>query len=277
MELQVGEMSLAGKRHFTGFVHDITERQHAEGRLRMQDLQAELLRVSRSSAMGEMASGLAHELNQPLTAVMNYVQTCRRMLRREDGKVSDKIHEIMDKTLDQVMRAGKIIRGIRSFVEKGEVARAQSDVNKLVEEASALALTGVADKKIRVTMVLSPQLPTVFVNRTQIQQVVVNLIRNSIDAMESSPDRRLSIRTFLTEEGTVCVAVRDTGVGLSDEVKKRLFQPFVTTKSSGTGIGLTISRTIIDAHGGRLWASDNAQGGASFQFTLPVNGENDGD
>lgn len=277
MELQVGEMSLAGKRHFTGFVHDITERQHAEGRLRMQDLQAELLRVSRSSAMGEMASGLAHELNQPLTAVMNYVQTCRRMLQREDGKVSDKIHEIMDKTLDQVMRASEIIRGIRSFVEKGEVARAQSDVNKLVEEASALALAGVADKKIRVTMVLSPQLPTVFVNRTQIQQVVVNLIRNSIDAMENSPDRRLSIRTFLTEEGTVCVAIRDTGVGLSDEVKKRLFQPFVTTKSSGTGIGLTISRTIIDAHGGRLWASDNAQGGASFQFTLPVNGENDGD
>ena len=277
MELQVGEMSLAGGKHFTGFIHDITERQHAEGRMRMQDLQAELLHVSRSSTMGEMASGLAHELNQPLTAIMNYVQTCRRLMCRGNGKDSDKVHEIMDKALDQAMRASEIIRGIRSFLEKGEVARTHSDINKLVEEASALALAGVADKMIKVSMVLSPKLPEVYVNDTQIQQLVVNLIRNSIDAMEGCEVRKLAIRTFLTEDGSVCVAVRDTGIGLSDEIKARLFQPFVTTKASGTGIGLAISRTIIDAHGGRLWASDNADGGASFQFTLTVDGETEDD
>ena len=267
MELAVGEINSEGRRLFTGFIRDITERQTT--RERLQELQSELLRASRLSAMGQMASALAHELNQPLTAIINYVQACRRLLDAADGIALEKLQETMDKAVSQASRAGQIIHRMRQFIQKGDTDRQIESINKLIEEASALALVGAKENGILVRLELSSDLPPVLVDRIQIQQVVLNLIRNSVEALAGSERRELTIRTS-GSDGAVEVAVIDTGPGLAEAVAKQLFQPFVTTKPKGMGLGLSISRSIIDAHGGRLRASAAAGGGVSFQFTLPA-------
>jgi two-component system, LuxR family, sensor kinase FixL len=267
MELAVGEARQKDRRLFTGFVRDITERQTA--RERLQELQSELLRTSRLSAMGQMASALAHELNQPLTAVINYVQACRRLLG-EGHSPPERVLEIMDRAVIQASRAGQIIQRMRQFIQKGETERQIESINKVVEEASALALVGAQESGILVRMELSPDLPPLLLDRIQIQQVLVNLVRNAIEAMTGSERRELTIRTGQTGAAAVEVAVADTGPGLSAEVKSQLFQPFVTTKPKGMGLGLSISRSIIEAHGGRLQGEANAEGGVTFRFSLPV-------
>jgi two-component system sensor kinase FixL len=269
MELAVGEARLGEHRLFTGFVRDLTERQEAERRL--HELQAELLQVSRLSIMGEMASGLAHELNQPLTAIMNYVQACRRLLERDEGIRPERVRELMDKAVAQASRGGQIINRLRRFMAAGETERACEDVNRVVEEASALALVGARDKGIVVQARLARGLPDVLIVKVQIHQVVINLIRNAIDALAGTAgERTIVLQTQRGGPGEVEVTVADTGPGLAAQVKSRLFQPFVTTKAEGMGIGLSICRTIVDGHGGRIWASDHPGGGAAFHFTLPV-------
>ncbi|MCH9050334.1 MAG: PAS-domain containing protein [Proteobacteria bacterium] len=254
---------------------DITERKKTETALRARDtrlheLQTELLNVSRQSAMGELSSALAHELNQPLAAIMNYVQAGRRMMKKGGGVVSEKAYRMMDKALDQADRAGAIMRGLREIVEKGEAARAAGDINKVVEEASALGLIGAARAGIRLDLELGCELPPVNINEIQIQQVVMNLVRNGVEAMAASEKRDLTIKTALDHEDAVEIAISDTGPGLAEEVEERLFQPFVTTKAGGMGIGLSISHSIVEAHGGRLWATPNPDGGTVFHFTLPL-------
>ena len=269
MELSVGEVRLAGRRCFTGFVRDLTERQATEKRL--QELQAELLHVSRVSAMGQMASTLAHELNQPLTAVINYAKAVKRLLDRPDG--ADKAKETMDKATAQAARAGQIIRRLRNFIEKGQTERSVETINKVVEEASALALVGAKESGVHVRLDLHTDEQPVLIDKIQIQQVILNLIRNAIEAMADQPRRELTVAT-LPEPGQAAlmrVSVRDTGPGLSDTVLAQLFQPFVTTKEKGMGLGLSICRSIIEAHGGRLWL-DQGEGGATFAFTVPVAG-----
>lgn len=269
MELAVGEARLGAQRLFTGFVRDLTERQEAERRV--HELQAELLQVSRLSVMGEMASGLAHELNQPLTAIMNYVQACRRLLERDDGISPERVRELMDKAVSQASRGGQIINRLRRFMAAGETERAREDVNRVVEEASALALVGAHDKGIAVHAQLASGLPAVLIDKVQIHQVIINLIRNAIDALaKTSGQRKIVLQTQSADPGEVEIIVADTGPGLAHEVKSRLFQPFVTTKADGMGIGLSICRTIVDGHGGRIWASDPPNGGTAFHFTLPV-------
>ncbi len=258
-----------------GFMIDITERKRVEEALRarearLSELQTELLNVSRQSAMGELSSALAHELNQPLAAIMNYVQASRRMMKKDGGTVPEKAFEMMDKALDQADRAGAIMRGLRDLVETGHAARAESDINKVVEEASALGLIGAAREGILVDMDLGADLPPVIINEIQIQQVVMNLVRNGVEAMTASKKRDLTIKTALDREDTVEIAIGDTGPGLPEEVKERLFHPFVSTKLGGMGIGLSISHSIVEAHGGRLWATPNPDGGAVFHFTLPL-------
>jgi two-component system sensor kinase FixL len=274
MELAVGEARLGDQRLFTGFVRDLTERQRAERRL--HELQAELLQVSRLSIMGEMASGLAHELNQPLTAIMNYVQACRRLLERGDGAGLERARELMDKVVSQAGRGGQIINRLRRFMAAGETEAAPEQINRVIEEASALALVGAAHGAIAVHAELAPALPEVLIDKVQIHQVIINLIRNAVDALaQFGGPRAIILRTARGDPGEVEVVVADTGPGLPDEVRSRLFQPFVTTKPEGMGIGLSLCRTIIDAHGGRIWASDHPGGGTEFHFTLPVAESND--
>ena len=265
MELSVGEMRTEGARFFVGFVRDLTERQDAARRL--QDLQSELLHISRLSAMGEMASTLAHELNQPLSAIANYLKGCRRLL---DAAALDRerFGQALDKAGDQALRAGQVIRRLRDFVQRGETDRDMEKLSTLIEEASALALVGAKQQGVEVRYRFSPEIDEVLVDKVQIQQVVLNLIRNALDAMEVTEHRELVISTERTPDDHVLVAVADTGPGISPEIMKQLFQPFVTTKRSGMGVGLSISRTIIEAHGGRIWAEPNGGRGTVFRFTL---------
>jgi two-component system sensor kinase FixL len=265
MELAVGEMRGKGGRYFTGFVRDLTERQEAERRL--QEMQSELVHVSRLTALGEMASALAHELNQPLAAIANYVTGSRQLLAR-DGADLVKVQGPLERASEQALRAGQIIRRLREFVARGETERQIERLPKLLEEASALALVGAREHGVDVRFDLDPAADLVLADKVQIQQVVLNLIRNAIDAMEESPRRELRICTRAVEGGMVEVSVADSGPGISEEVADQLFNPFVTTKATGMGIGLSISRTIVESHGGRIRAERNRDGGATFHFTL---------
>ena len=266
MELSVGEMQSGDKRFFTGFVRDLTERQYAEQRL--QELQSELVHVSRLTALGEMSSALAHELNQPLSAIANYLNGVQRLLAK-DETVSPKVREALAKAVEQAMRSGDIIRRLREFVSRGETAQRAESVAKLVEEASALALVGARQLGVRVGFELEPRADYVLVDKVQIQQVLLNLIRNAVEAMSDSPQRSLTVSSRLAPGKMVDIAIADTGPGLAPQVAERLFQPFVTTKAQGMGVGLSICRTIVEAHGGKIWVEDNPGGGAVFHLTVP--------
>jgi len=272
MELSVGEMRSGDRRFFTGFVRDLTERQQTQQRL--QDLQSELIFMSRFTALGEMASTLAHELNQPLTAIASYLNGARRLLdggEREDIPVA---RGAVDSAAEQALRAGQIIKRLREFVARGESDRQAENLAKLVEEACALALVGTRETGAQVSFALDPAVGFVLVDRIQIQQVILNLVRNAMEAMQEVATRQLEISTRRVDPETVEIAVRDTGPGIAPEIAAKLFQPFVTTKPQGMGVGLSISRTIVEAHGGRLWAESNLRGGTIFRLTLKsVEGE----
>jgi two-component system sensor kinase FixL len=267
IELSVGEVHAGGKTIYTGFVRDITERQGAERRV--EALQAELLHVSRLNAMGQMSAAIAHELNQPLTAILNYMRAARRTLESAQENAIARSLEMVDKAANQVLRAGAIIRNLREFVEKRDSKRTPEDLNKVLEEAVALGFVGAAHLNMAITFDLDPDLPQVHIDRIQIQQVLINLIRNAIDAMHDSPTRALTIETRRGADDTVELTVSDTGPGLSPEVRARLFQPFVTTKDRGMGIGLTICKSIVDSHGGSIAALEGQAQGAAFRIRLP--------
>jgi two-component system sensor kinase FixL len=268
MELHVGEFAIAGTRYFTGFVRDLTERQEAERRF--QDLQTELLHTARLNVMGQMASTMAHELTQPLTAVTNYLAAGRQLLASGVGG-RERVAEMMEKAIDQAQRAGAVIRRLRGFVTRAEPERRIQSLNRLVEEAVALAIVGAKQRGVRASLELDPSLPPVFVDPVQIQQVVVNLVRNAIEAMEEVERRELVVATrALPDEPAVEVVVADSGPGIAPELAGRLFRPFFTTKKTGMGLGLSISREIAEAHHGRLSAAPGAGGGTVFRLVLPI-------
>jgi len=276
MELAVGDMRVGDQRFFTGFVRDLTERQKTEARL--QELQAELVHMSRLTAMGEMASALAHELNQPLSAIANYLKGSRRLLKDESNERAKILADAMDKAAEQALRAGEIIRRLRDFVARGESERRVEDVKKLVEEASALALVGAKDRGVRVRFEFDPKIDFVLADKVQVQQVLLNLMRNAIEAMEDVARQELVVSTAAAKDNLVTISVADTGTGIAPEISAQLFQPFITTKRHGMGVGLSISRTIIEAHGGTITALPNPEGGTVFAFTLPsVSKEEAGD
>ncbi|MCX7584773.1 PAS domain S-box protein [Phenylobacterium sp. 58.2.17] len=265
MELSVGEMRTADGRFFTGFVRDLTERHRTEARLK--ELQSELVHISRLTALGEMASALAHELNQPLSAIANYLRGSVRLLA-SDPIPRERLSEALDKANEQTLRAGQIIRRLRDFVARGETERRVESLPKLIEEAGALALVGAKEHGVRVSFDLDPAVNLVLADKVQVQQVILNLIRNAIDAMDEAPRRELRILTRPADDQLAQVTVADTGPGISPEVAEQLFQPFITTKRHGMGVGLSISRTIVEAHGGRIWVETTPGGGATFHFTL---------
>lgn len=270
MKLAVGEMRSGDSLYFAGFIRDLTEREESEARL--QAVHSELARLARLNELGEMASTLAHELNQPLSTIANYSQGSIRLLRQLPDAMSERLREALEEIAAQSLRAGRIIRHLREFVMRGETEEAPEDIRKLVEEAGALALVGSREQGIRTVFRFEEGADFVLTDRVQIQQVLTNLMRNAIEAMRVSERRELTVRTF-PEDEFVVVEVSDTGPGIADEIAEQLFQPFVSTKASGMGIGLSISRRIIEAHGGNISVARNQHGGATFRFTLPAHTE----
>lgn len=267
IELAVGEMHADGERFFTGFIRDLTERQQAEKRL--QELQNELVHVSRLTSLGEMASALAHEINQPLSAIANYLKGSKILLAREEVP-HDRLADAVDRAAAEALRAGNIIRRLRDFVARGETERAVENLPKLVEEASALALVGASEHGVLVQFSFDPSIDVVLVDKVQIQQVVLNLVRNAVDAFADVPEGPRTLTIAIAPLGDMaCISVTDSGPGVSSEIKEQLFQPFLTTKRTGMGIGLSISRTIVEAHGGKIWVEPAPGHGARFNFTVP--------
>jgi two-component system sensor kinase FixL len=268
MYLSVGEGKLEDETIFVGIFRDLSKEKRAEAKFK--EMQSELLHVSRLDEMGQMASALAHELNQPLTAIMNYIKAARRTLETAGASGVLKAQELIDKAAVQTTRAGEIIRHLRSFIGKRETGRSQENINAVVEEAVAFGLVGTADANVRVNFNLDRALEPILIDKVQIQQVLINLIRNASEAMQSMNRRELTVTTARGEKDVVEIAVIDTGPGLPPEVADRLFQPFVTTKDKGMGIGLSICHSIIEAHGGRIWAEPNPGGGTVFRVRLPI-------
>lgn len=266
MYLSVGESVLNGDRIFVGIVHDLTSRTITARRV--QDLQDELLHASRLSAMGQMTAALAHELNQPLSAILNYINAGRRTLSTIKDPQAGRVLELIEKAVTQTARAGQIIRQLRDFVEKRETSRAPGNLNLIIEEALLLASISSIDPNVNVIISFQPNLPPVMVDKVQVQQVIVNLARNGVEAMQAVAERKLKLATALVPEG-ITITVSDSGPGFAPEVADRLFHPFVSTKQKGMGIGLSICHSIIEAHGGRISAGRGELGGAEFRIVLP--------
>jgi two-component system sensor kinase FixL len=266
MELSVGEARTRDQRVFTGFVRDLTDKQQTEARI--EELRSGLIHVARVSAMGTMASTLAHELNQPITAVANYMEAVRDLLATPDPDDLPMIREALDDAAKEAIRAGQIVRRLREFVARGEVEKSVEDLPALIAEAANLAIIGAREKGIEIAYETDPAATPVLVDKIQIQQVVINLMRNAIEAMDGAPERRLTVRTVPIGPDGVRVTVADTGPGVAPEIADNLFRAFNSTKSEGMGLGLSICRTIVEANGGRIWMERGAAGGSEFNFTL---------
>jgi two-component system sensor kinase FixL len=246
---------------------DITDRKEAE--LRLRELQGELAHVARLSEMGQMVTTLAHELSQPLTAASNYLEALRVMLEREDTLLLDRARSTVASAIGQIARVGEIIKHLRGYVKKSAPVRKPEDCGALIEEASTLASIS---RRVLVQSRVAPDLPRIMADKVQIQQVLINILRNAVEAMETSPRREIAIQAARGADGLVAFAVTDTGPGIAQHIAERLFQPFVTTKDHGMGVGLSLCRAIIEAHGGSLWAEPNPEGGSIFRFTVPASG-----
>ena len=253
--------AIAGEARLRGL-----RRAEADAR-RLSDMQARLVSVARLNAMGEMAGTLAHELNQPLTAIASYVSGARRLLTRQ-GAPQTEITDILDRVADQARRAGEIIARIHGYVTRGEARQAAESVSMRFGEAAAVATAGQEAEGLTVQSDFDPQADMVIADRVQVEQVMLNLIRNAAEAMAGRSPQLLTVGCRVLDEGFVRVHVADTGPGLTASVASRLFQPFVTDKPDGMGVGLSISRNIVEAHGGRIWAEPNPGGGMCFYFTL---------
>ena len=263
MELQIGEVDSESAHLFVGFVRDLTARQ--ENERRMAELQAEVIHLSRLSELGHMVSAIAHEVNQPLAAIGNYMGGIRRLLTDDTPPV---LRQAIERVAQQAARARDIVTSLRGLVKKGERPRQNEDLEVLIREASALALIG-TNRTVGLELRLAPGAMSGFVDKVQIQQVLLNLIRNAIDAMNGAPGSRLTIATLRAGD-RVEIAVADTGPGLSADIRDTLFQPFTTTKPDGLGVGLSVCRTIVEAHGGELIAESPPAGGALFRFSIPA-------
>ncbi|HMI98173.1 MAG TPA: ATP-binding protein [Micropepsaceae bacterium] len=246
------------------------EREKAD--VRFQKLRNELFHMARLTAAGQMTTALAHELTQPLTAIINSVNATKRLLAREDRASLVIAQEVADEVVDQALRASDIIRGLRQFVTLDETERRTEELPPMIDEAVALALSSVAPLAAHPNFEFDDKATDVFVNRVQIQQVLVNLIRNAIEAMAGQDQREMTLATRVLDDGMIEVTVVDIGPGIPGDIAGRLFEPFVSNKRDGMGLGLSISRSVIEAHGGRLTAGPKPGGGTILRFTIPPGG-----
>lgn len=267
MELVLGEFRSDNRRYVTVLVVDLTDRHITLSKVTA--MQNDMVHASRLNLMGTLASAMAHEVNQPLSAIANYLKGLKHAA---NGDASERLHAfapILDKTVEQALRAGQIIGRLRDFIARGETDRGVENIGRLIEEAATLALMGQQDRGVSVAFSFDPSADTVLVDRIQIQQVLLNLMRNAIQAMAGTERRSLTLSTLASGDGMLTVRVEDTGKGVADELAGRLFEAFATTRRDGMGLGLSISRMIIEAHGGRIWHEPVSTGGAAFCFTLP--------
>jgi signal transduction histidine kinase len=234
--------------------------------LRLREMRSELIHESRLNELGQMVSALAHEVNQPITAIGNYIRASALLVR---GSEAPRALEALTKAANEAARAGEIIRRLRDFVKKNDGEKRLEDLRAMIEETLGLALAGSEEPGANVELHLHSDTSTAFIDKVQIQEVLLNLIRNAIEAMASQPRQALIIATEPVGNDMVEFSVADIGPGLSAEVRGKLFQPLVTTKATGMGVGLSICRTIIEAHGGRLWAEDATVAGTIFKLTVP--------
>ncbi len=275
LQLEVGEAKIGDARYFTGFIIDLTEKRQTEAEL--QSLQADLAHASRLSAVGTLASSLAHEINQPLTAIANYLSAARDMMDGDLAENREFFQEALAESVSESLRAGTIVRRLREFVSRGEINRRILSIAQVVEDATVLGMIGAQEKGVQFSIDIAPDTNHVFVDRVQIQQVMVNLMRNAIEAMAESAEKKLNIGVTSIDDERVQIAVSDTGSGIDQELGDRLFDPFASTKGDGMGLGLSICRTIIEAHGGTISVEPNPGGGTIFRITLEKAGQEQDD
>jgi two-component system, LuxR family, sensor kinase FixL len=276
LDMTIAEFPLDGVQYFSGIVRDVSARKLQEQQER-EHLE-KLAHVTRLGLMGEMASGIAHEVNQPLSAVVNYTQTCLRFLQNENPNL-EKISETMLKANQQALKAGQIIHNMREFVKTRKIRRSTVDINELIYDAISLFESDFKQHLIEMRFELTKSLPYVFIDRVQIEQVILNLIRNSIDALKEMPQftqRQLSIESSLTPVKYIEIRVKDNGPGLTAIQREKILTPFFTTKASGMGMGLSISRSLVEAHHGTLHFNSKEDKGTTFYFTLPTENTNHG-
>jgi PAS domain S-box-containing protein len=276
VEISFGELTSDGHKAFTGLIRDISKRKQADDQLReserkLQMTQAELVRVSRLTTMGELAASIAHEVNQPLTAVVNNGSACLRLLANRNLE-PDVLRGALEGIVADGTRASGVLARIRAFIRKEPAEKIELNINQVIQEVLVLAARELSDNQVSLNQDLRPDLPAVFADRVQLQQVLLNLIMNGIEAMTvvTNRPRLLGLQSWLDESRDIVVGVSDSGTGLGSEVN-HVFTPFFTTKATGMGMGLSISRSLVESHGGRLWATPNSPHGAVFSFTLPAN------
>ncbi|WP_375206409.1 two-component system sensor histidine kinase NtrB [Hyphococcus sp.] len=256
-----------GARIFVGFVEDITRQKATERRL--EDTQLQLQHAGRIGAMGEIATSIAHELNQPLTAAASMAGAVALTLKKTTFDGKDDALALIDDAVAEIRRASGVIRQMRDFLRNRETERAAHPINRIIEESCLIALIGAETEGVMVTSALDDHAGAVMVDRIQMQQVIVNLIRNAVDAMQETRNKHLTIATAKKDD-TVEIRIADTGTGITDEMKKRLFEPFATSKEDGMGIGLSLSKSIVEAHKGEIYAKDNHPAGTVFVVALPA-------
>lgn len=283
-ELAIGELQKDEDRIFTAFIREITDR--VEAVRNANRLQRALDRVARIQMLGEMSTALAHEINQPLTAISNFAGAAAHRLRTDPTDIEE-VAEYLDQISDQALRAGEIMKRMKRMVDRGQANPRPEDINEIVSEAVRVASTARPHDELQLTMNLAKDLPLVYADRVQIQQVLVNLLRNAVEAIEDDKSAEIDISTGLDDQigdrtggieirstqpnhRTIEVIITDNGPGLPDEMLRTAFNPFTSSKVSGLGVGLAVCRSIIQSHGGRIWAKNNPEGGASLHFTLPA-------
>jgi two-component system sensor kinase FixL len=274
VHLSVGEARSATGRRFVGIIRDLSSERGAEQRARSLELR--LAHVDRFNLMGEMAAGIAHEINQPLAAIAAYAQAAKRIVQREPADMS-LLDEVCGKIDEQARRAGQVIANLRKFIRKQEIATQPLDLNKVIAGVLNLIEADAHAEGIPVRLDCADELPAVRGDAVQLQQVLLNLTRNAVDAMRQGPQKQrgIAIGTRLGPDATIRLTVADHGHGVSRQLGENIFHPFVSTKREGLGVGLAISRTIVQSYGGSLSYADNPEGGTVFTVALPPAGDDD--